>query len=225
MSQTSVASRSSGERKNVRGEATRQRIITEAERLFAEHGISSVPLRDIGKAAGQRNHAAVQYHFGEREEIVKAIMEYRGAQSEIYRAEMVASLMLGQTAPTVSDVVGAFVRPLAIHFQPDNHYLPFLSLYITEEGGYEGLVGVRVGAAVITLRTLLGKLVPEIPEPVLDERWWLTLTSTVHALARYHTARRKREHLPAGIEALIADLITFLSAGLAAPLAEDDPRK
>ncbi|WAH97433.1 TetR/AcrR family transcriptional regulator [Arthrobacter sp. MMS18-M83] len=225
MSQTSVASRPSGERKNIRGQATRQRILTEAERLFAQHGISSVPLRDIGKAAGQRNHAAVQYHFGEREEIVKAIMEYRGAQSEVSRVEMVASLMLSGTTPTVSDVVSAFVRPLAIHFQPDNHYLPFLSLYITEEGGYEGLTGVHVGAAVITLRTLLGKLVPEIPEAVLDERWWVTLTSTVHALARYHTAQRKRQHLPAGIEALVSDLITYLSAGLAAPVAEDDPRK
>jgi len=222
MSQTSVASRSSGERKNVRGQATRQRIITEAERLFAQHGISAVPLRDIGKAAGQRNHAAVQYHFGERDEIVKAIMEYRGGESEVSRTEMVAALMLSETTPTVSDVVSAFVRPLAIHFQPDNHYLPFLSLYITEEGGYEGLVGVRVGAAVVTLRTLLGKLVPGIPESVLDERWWVTLTSAVHALARYHTAQRKREHLPAGIEALISDLITFLSAGLSAPLAERD---
>ncbi|MDR6688770.1 AcrR family transcriptional regulator [Arthrobacter sp. 1088] len=225
MSQTSVASRSSGERKNVRGQATRQRILTEAERLFAQHGISAVPLRDIGKAAGQRNHAAVQYHFGEREEIVKAIMEFRGAESEISRTEMVTGLMLSETTPTVSDVVSAFVRPLAIHFQPDNHYLPFLSLYITEEGGYEGLVGVRVGAAVVTLRTLLGKLVPEIPEPVLDERWWVTLTSAVHALARYHTAQRKREHLPAAIEALISDLITFLSAGLVATPANDDPRK
>lgn len=224
MSQTSVASKSSGERKNVRGQATRQRILIEAERLFAQHGISAVPLRDIAKAAGQRNHVAVQYHFGEREEIVKAIMEYRGAESEVRRAEMVAGLMLGQTTPTVPDVVSAFVRPLAIHFQPDNHYLPFLSLYITEEGGYEGLVGVRVGAAVIALRTLLGKLLPEIPERVLDERWWVALTSAVHALARYHTAQRKRQHLPAGIEVLIADLISFLSAGLTAPITADDPR-
>jgi AcrR family transcriptional regulator len=203
---------------------TRQRIITAAERLFAEHGISAVPLRDIGIAAGQRNHAAVQYHFGDRNEVVKAIMEFRGAQSEASRTEMVADLMLGGRTPTVVDVVSAFVRPLAIHLQPDNHYLAFLSLYITEEGGYEGLDEVNTGASVMTLRALLGRLVPELPAAVLEERWWVALTSAVHGLARYQSAQRKRAHLPAQIDVLIEDLVAFLSAGLAAPLAAGDPR-
>ena len=213
-----------GERKNVRGEATRQLILTAAERLFAEHGISAVPLRDIGIAAGQRNHAVVQYHFGDRDEVVKAIMESRGAESEASRTDMVADLMLGGAVPTVRDVVSAFVRPLAIHLHPDNHYLAFLSLYITEEGGYEGLGDVQAGASVITLRTLLSRLLPQIPEAVLEERWWVTLTSAVHTLARYHSAHRKRARLPARIDVLIDDLVTFLSAGLMAPLVEGDPR-
>jgi AcrR family transcriptional regulator len=212
------------ERKNVRGEATRQLIITAAERLFAEHGIAAVPLREIGLAAGQRNHAAVQYHFGDRDEVVKAIMEFRGAESEASRTGMVADLILGGAAPTVVDVVSAFVRPLAIHFKPDNHYLAFLSLYITEEGGYEGLNDVNAGASVVTLRTLLTRLLPQIPPAVLEERWWLTLTSAVHTLARYHSAQRKRARLPARIDVLIDDLVAFLSAGLMAPVVANDPR-
>ncbi|MER5184691.1 TetR/AcrR family transcriptional regulator [Streptomyces sp. NPDC002896] len=231
MSQTSPersvrrsSSRTGGQRKNVRGEVTRQLILTAAERLFAEHGISAVPLRDIGIAAGQRNHAAVQYHFGDRDEVVRAIMEFRGAESEASRTDMVADIMLGGKKPTVPDVVNAFVRPLAIHLQPDNHYLAFLSLYITEEGGYEGLGEVRTGASVITLRTLLSRLVPQIPEAVLEERWWVALTSAVHALARYHSAQRKRAHLPAKIDVLVDDLVAFLSAGLTAPPVQGDPR-
>ncbi|MBR7833123.1 TetR/AcrR family transcriptional regulator [Actinospica durhamensis] len=216
--------RTSGERKNVRGEATRQLILTAAERLFAERGISAVPLRDIGIEAGQRNHAAVQYHFGERDEVVRAIMEFRGAESEASRTDMVADLMLGGRKPTVVDVVSAFVRPLAIHIKPENHYLAFLSLYITEEGGYEGLGEVRTGASVTTLQALLRRLTPQIPQAVLDERWWTTLTSAVHALARYQSAQQKRAHLPATIDVLIEDLVAFLSAGLTAPLAEGDPR-
>lgn len=202
----------------MRGQATRLLILTAAEELFAERGISAVPLRDIGKAAGQRNHAAVQYHFGDRDEVVRAIMEYRGSESERKRSEIVAGLMLGTAAPTITDVVAAFVRPLAMHFRPGNHYLRFLSLLITEEGGYEDLVGVHTGGQVMTLRTLMIKLLPEIPEPVLTERWWVALTSAVHTLARYQTAQRKRERLPAGIDALVDDLVSFLAAGLAAPL-------
>jgi AcrR family transcriptional regulator len=228
MSQTSPGeparrsrSRAGGARKNARGETTRQLILTAAERLFAERGISAVPMRDIGLAAGQRNHTAVRYHFGERDEVVNAIMEFRGAQSEVTRVGMVADLMLAGR-PTIRDVVGAFVRPLAIHIQPDNHYLAFLSLYITEEGGYEGLADVNAGASVVTLRALLGRLVPDIPTAVLDERWWMTLTSAVHALARYHSAQRKRARLPGTIDMLIDDMVSYLSAGLSAPLSAPD---
>jgi AcrR family transcriptional regulator len=218
------STRTTGERKNGRGEATRQLIVTAAERLFAERGISAVPLRDIGVAAGQRNNAAVQYHFGDRDEVVRAIMEFRGAESEASRTNMVADLVVGDARPTVRDVVDAFVRPLAIHVRPDNHYLAFLSAYITEEGGYEGLGEVHAGASVVTLRTLLSRLLPNAPEAVLDERWWVTLTSAVHALARYHAAQRKRAVLPAGIDVLVDDLVMYLSAGLTAPLVDGDPR-
>jgi Pyridine nucleotide-disulphide oxidoreductase len=85
----------------------------------------------------------------------------------------VADLVLGGTAPQVLDVVSAFVRPLAIHIRPDNHYLAFLSRLITEEGGYGGLGDVRTGASVITLRTLLRRLLPQFSEAVIEERWWL----------------------------------------------------
>ncbi|MCL2582091.1 MAG: TetR/AcrR family transcriptional regulator [Streptosporangiales bacterium] len=228
MSQTSPAeparrsrSATSGARKNSRGETTRQLILTAAERLFAERGISAVPLRDIGLAAGQRNHTAVRYHFGERDEVVRAIMEFRGAQSEAIRIGMVADLSLAGS-PAIRDVVSAFVRPLAIHIQPDNHYLAFLSLYITEEGGYEGLAGVNAGASVVTLRALLGRLVPQIPAAVLDERWWLTLTSAVHALARYHSAQRKHTKPPGTVDPLIDDMVAYLSAGLSAPVSAPD---
>lgn len=213
----SAAARSDGERGNVRGQATKLLILTAAEKLFAERGISAVPLRDIGQAAGQRNHAAVQYHFGHRDEVVSAIMEYRGTASEHKRADAVANLMLGDAAPTIADVVGAFVNPLTLHFEPDNYYLPFLSLLITEEGGYEDIVGVHTGGQVMMLRRLLSRLLPDIPESVLAERWWVVLTSAVHTLARYQTAQRKRHRLPAEIDVLVADLISFLAAGLAAP--------
>lgn len=183
-----------------------------------------MPLRDIGIAAGQRNHAVVQYHFGDRDEVVKAIMEWRGAESEASRTSIVADLMLGHAPSTVVDVVGAFVRPLAIHLREDNHYLAFLSHLITEEGGYESLGGIRTGASVLTLRTLLSRLVEQVPEAVLEERWWMILTSAVHALARYQAAQRKRSQLPAEIDVLVDDLVAFLSAGLTAPLVEGDPR-
>ena len=50
---------------------TRERLIDAAESLFAEHGIGGVSLREINRAAGARNAVAVQYHFGDREGIIR----------------------------------------------------------------------------------------------------------------------------------------------------------
>jgi AcrR family transcriptional regulator len=174
--------------------------------------------------AGQKNHAAVQYHFGDREGLVKSLMEFRGAESESVRSEIVTELMVGGTVPVVTDVVAAFVRPLAVHLTPQNHYLAFLSLLITEQGGYEGLGGdVHTGGSVLSLRALLARLLPDVPREVLDERWLVTLTSAVHALARYQAAQQRRTQ-SAKLDVLIADLIAYLGAGLVAPLVAGDPR-
>lgn len=55
----------------------REGIIITAERLFGEFGIGNVSLRQIAIAAGLANHFAVQYHFKDRETLVRAILELR----------------------------------------------------------------------------------------------------------------------------------------------------
>src|SRR3954447_15562248 len=60
-----------------RGDSARSAVLDAAERLFAERGIEAVSLRDVSKAAGQRNHSAAQYHFGDRAGLVAAVFEHR----------------------------------------------------------------------------------------------------------------------------------------------------
>ena len=53
---------------------TREAIMATAERLFAEHGVTAVSSRQISEAAGQGNNAAVGYHFGSKDELIRAIV-------------------------------------------------------------------------------------------------------------------------------------------------------
>jgi AcrR family transcriptional regulator len=46
----------------------RERILREAERLFAEHGYRGVSIRDIAHACGMTN-AALYYHFSSKEDL------------------------------------------------------------------------------------------------------------------------------------------------------------
>lgn len=50
------------------------RLKAEAQRLFANRGIDGVTVRDIAKAAGQKNPAAVGYHFGSKEALIRELI-------------------------------------------------------------------------------------------------------------------------------------------------------
>jgi AcrR family transcriptional regulator len=69
-------------RGNASGRATRRRMVLVAEELFAARGIDAVSLREVGQAAGQRNNAAAQYHFKDREGLVRAIISMRGERND-----------------------------------------------------------------------------------------------------------------------------------------------
>src|SRR5690349_17126320 len=56
--------------------ATKPRILDAAEALFMEHGFEATSLRLITAAAGV-NLAAVNYHFGSKEELFQAVLTRR----------------------------------------------------------------------------------------------------------------------------------------------------
>src|SRR3981081_1481862 len=55
---------------------TKTRILDAAELLFMEHGFGATSLRQITAAAGV-NLAAVNYHFGSKEELFQAVLTRR----------------------------------------------------------------------------------------------------------------------------------------------------
>src|SRR6266702_2372929 len=53
---------------------TRSRILDVAEELFGEQGLDRVSIRDITRKA-KVNLAAINYHFGSKEDLIAAILE------------------------------------------------------------------------------------------------------------------------------------------------------
>ena len=56
------------------GDLTKDQIKAAAQILFARHGIDGVTVQQIVQAAGQRNKAALQYHFGSKEELIRQLV-------------------------------------------------------------------------------------------------------------------------------------------------------
>eukprot|EP00831_Metopus_contortus_P055152 TRINITY_DN4657_c0_g2_i2.p4 TRINITY_DN4657_c0_g2~~TRINITY_DN4657_c0_g2_i2.p4 ORF type:complete len:187 (-),score=40.61 TRINITY_DN4657_c0_g2_i2:45-605(-) len=58
-------------------EGTKTALIMAAGELFAEHGIDAVTVRDIA-AKAQESLGIIRYHFGSKEGLVEAVMEFAG---------------------------------------------------------------------------------------------------------------------------------------------------
>lgn len=103
-----MASRSAGG-----GEATRAKILAAAEQLFAREGFDRVTLRQIARAAGQRNVAAVQYHFGSKEGLLSSLVDAHRSEIDDLRAERLAAMESDSTDPDLVTLIAALVEPLA----------------------------------------------------------------------------------------------------------------
>jgi len=70
----------------------RQRLLDTALRLFDDRGIDGVSARTIAQEAGHRNVAAVNYHFGSLEELVRAVLARRTAEIDMKRNALLDQL-------------------------------------------------------------------------------------------------------------------------------------
>ncbi len=105
-------------------DGTRARLVSAAEKLFAERGIDGVSLREINRASGARNAVAVQYHFDDRAGVVRAVLAKHYPAVEALRHEMLDEYESGDS--DLRTLAGCLVRPLAAKLaDPDGgpHYL------------------------------------------------------------------------------------------------------
>src|SRR6202012_1517455 len=65
-----------------------QRLMITAERLYGQHGIDGISLRQLVTAAGQGNNYAVQHHFGSKLGLIQAVSQMRLPALEAGRPKM-----------------------------------------------------------------------------------------------------------------------------------------
>ncbi len=113
----------------------RGRIKRVARRLFAERGLREVTIREIAKAAGQKNVGAVGYYFGSKENLVCEILVDGAKLIEARRNAHLDRLEAEGGPRTVRQVVEALVLPSAQFSDEDveagdyfNRFLLLLSL-------------------------------------------------------------------------------------------------
>lgn len=90
--------------------ATRESLLDAAESLFSEHGLQAASLRAITQRAGA-NLAAVHYHFGSKEGLVKAVFSRRLKPLNAERLRLLEACDL-ESPDAIERVLHAFLAPV-----------------------------------------------------------------------------------------------------------------
>lgn len=195
----------------------RERLVFAAEYLIACRGID-VSLRDIAVAAGQRNNTVVQYHFGSRDGLIEAVIEYRDAALEKRRMELLADLESSGRVAELRDLVDVLVRPLFefVTGGKSAYYGRFLEAVrshpaVADRARFDA--GDRAAARIILTR--LFRLLDQFPPPSRERRMRAMATAAYALLA---DLERECEADPASNPGMAAgtEIITMLTAMLTA---------
>lgn len=167
---------------------TRERIITTAERLIAEQGVS-VSNRQIGEAAGQANNSVVAYHFGTKSELVRAVLRRHAPDLERRRKVMVGA------APRPNELrawLSCVVKPVTDHLDSlgtPSFYARFLAQTATDptlrQVVFEETLASR---SMLTTIEAVQRLLPVVPSVIHEERSDMTRHLIVHTCAERERA-------------------------------------
>jgi AcrR family transcriptional regulator len=82
-----------------------------AMKLFAEHGVDGVTVREIAAAAGQKNHGAVGYHFGSKAELIRALVVDGAQLIDARRNVALDKLEAASKRVALDDVIKVLIYP------------------------------------------------------------------------------------------------------------------
>lgn len=120
---------------------TRGQIVEAAERIFAEKGFRAMTLRAVTNAA-HVNLAAVNYHFGSKANLMRAVIERRVNPINKARIEQLDTYIIENSPKTVplEQIFEALFRPFFDHAMskkgPDRAFIQMVGRAMTEPADF-----------------------------------------------------------------------------------------
>lgn len=204
--------------------STTTHIITVAERLWGESGLNAVSLRQISLEAGLANPASVQYHFGDRDGLVRAIYQYRLPILDQRRSELIAGARQAAKIHDVRVLLDCLFRPL--YEQTDERgrhtYASFLRQVLQSTPARSlRAQSMNLTPATDEILSLITRAVPDVPEVLMMRR---VLSANFLMLDQlFGFDRDLTESLPriCEPELLYEDSLDILAAGFRQPAAPE----
>lgn len=196
---------------------TRSRLISAAENLLAQRGVEGVSLREISRAAAQGNASALQYHFGDRRGLLRAVIAKHKAGIDSRRHALLDQYE-AEGDDSLRTLAAALVRPLASKLaDPDGGraYLRVVAELVNRPDPVLDPAAMNDPAdSIYRWRKLLDPLLPTESTRVFHTRF-MAIRFAHFELARRAAGRPRRDDRL--YVSHLVDLVTSLLAAPASP--------
>jgi AcrR family transcriptional regulator len=205
------------------GTPTRERILDAAERLFAEHGFAGTSLREVTSLADV-NVAAVHYHFGSKEELLRAVLSRIVAPVNRERLDLLERVEASAAPepPSVEAILEAFIAPDLRVIRDLGERGAIITRFVgrsyTEPTEMvRRMMAEQFGDLGLRFHQALCRAVPDVPS---RELYWRLMA--VVAVITYMLAMPSDEGAgglldPRDVDGTLRRMIAFLAPGLVAP--------
>ena len=196
--------------------STKDRILGAAEELFAQFGFTGTSLRQVTSRADV-NIAAVNYHFGSKENLVNEV--FRRRMDDMSARRLAALEVAVQTTPgQLEPILAAFVEP-ALALAQDRHgggaFIRVIArAYAEKNDGLRKFLSDHYGHVLREFGKAISTCVPQLSKEELYWRLDFLAGSLTYAMADFGLIKR-----PAGVteaahrERAAKELIHFAAAG------------
>lgn len=199
--------------------STKERILGAAEELFAQHGFAGTSLREVTSRADV-NIAAVNYHFGSKENLVNEVFRRRMDDMTERRLSLLSKAQ-SERPGDLDAVLAAFIEP-ALAMNLDRHggasFVRVLArAYAEKNDGLRHFLSDNYGHVLREFAKAISACVPELAKEDLLWRLDFVAGALTYAMADFGLIKR-----PAGVsekahcQKAAQNLIRFAAAGLRA---------
>ena len=196
--------------------STKDRILGAAEELFAQYGFAGTSLRQVTSRADV-NIAAVNYHFGSKENLVNEVFRRRMDEMSERRLALLREAMARQPGE-LEPILAAFVEP-ALALAQDRHgggaFIRVIArAYAEKNDGLRKFLSDRYGHVLREFAKAIAVCVPGLSKEELYWRLDFLAGALTYAMADFGLIKR-----PAGVgeaahrQRAAQELIRFAAAG------------
>lgn len=200
--------------------STKERILSAAESLFAEHGFAGASLRQVTSRADV-NLAAVNYHFGSKDNLVTEVLRRRMDEMSRARLARLQALQKQQGALQLEAVLRAFIEPaLALSLDRDggNVFVRVLArAYAERNERLRRFLSDNYGHVLREFARALSECLPVLDRETFYWRLDFLAGALTYAMADFGLLRRGDGDEAAHCARAADELIAFAAAGLRAP--------